>query len=397
MAHTHTSSSNSSTSSISTIRLPLTTVGRVCRTAAESDSSDIDLISELLPIKCQRMQHLGAVIYWQHVNSAAGLIIHRRVCSGRHNYTATHTATVIDTDTDTDTVTYEHCRKTRKWWFRLCFASPYLLIFLSTDILLILGWQTKERGETEEGSYVPNMYSIVKIVKELGNLHSCLAYFSSTSLPSPCGCVLFYIFAKLLPFNFRCCCLIDREKGKWLAARTNHQCVCRRRCQCQCDDEWWTARCVAIVSCLCREWAVQNYCLRILRFSNQSIIASINQSTVNTVSSTAAIAAADAAINLANISLSDSVNSQANRLPVLRGVFLVNTDLLLYSGIFMLCRCWQGTSSHKESVAQALPVCLFVYYKSYNLVHLWGLNLNIYWITIAERGGWIWYDLFIYL
>lgn len=114
----------------------------------------------------------------------------------------------------------------------------------------------------------------------------------------------------------------------------------------------------------------KNYCLRILRFSNQSIIASINQSTVNTVSSAAAIAAADAAINLANISLSDSVNSQTNRLPVLRGVFLVNTDLLLYSGIFMVCRCWQGTSSHKESVAQALPVYLFVYYKSYNLVHL---------------------------
>lgn len=115
---------------------------------------------------------------------------------------------------------------------------------------------------------------------------------------------------------------------------------------------------------------MQNYCLRIQRFINQSIIASINQSTVNTVSSAAAIAAADAAINLANISLSDSVNTQANRLPVLRDVFLVNTDLLLYSGIFMLSRCWQGTSSHKESVAQALPDYLFVYYKSYNLVHL---------------------------
>lgn len=48
---------------------------------------------------------------------------------------------------------------------------------------------------------------------------------------------------------------------------------------------------------------------------NQSIIASINQSSANTVSSAAAIAA-DAAINLANISLSDSVNSQKNRLHV---------------------------------------------------------------------------------
>lgn len=53
---THTSCA---TSSISAIRLPLTTVGRVCTSAAESDSSDIDLISELLPIKCQRMQLFG--------------------------------------------------------------------------------------------------------------------------------------------------------------------------------------------------------------------------------------------------------------------------------------------------------------------------------------------------
>lgn len=64
-----------------------------------------------------RMQHLGgvcvgvcvcvmAMIYWQHVNSAASLIIHRRVCSHRYTNTVTVTATATDTVTVTDTDTY---------------------------------------------------------------------------------------------------------------------------------------------------------------------------------------------------------------------------------------------------------------------------------------------------
>lgn len=38
---------------------------------------------------------------------------------------------------------------------------------------------------------MPNMHSIVKIVRELGNLHSCLAYFTSTSRLPPV--VVFYL------------------------------------------------------------------------------------------------------------------------------------------------------------------------------------------------------------
>lgn len=64
-----------------------------------------------------------------------------------------------------------------------------------------LGHVRVARRETEEASYVPNMHSIVKIVKELGNLHSCLAYFCSANYSTsffllPPAVMFYFIFSQ---------------------------------------------------------------------------------------------------------------------------------------------------------------------------------------------------------
>lgn len=54
-------------------------------------------------------------------------------------------------------------------------------------------------GERERGSYVPNIHTIVKIVKELGNLHSCQAYFSSANYSTSSSCGSIFYFRETFP------------------------------------------------------------------------------------------------------------------------------------------------------------------------------------------------------
>lgn len=208
----------------------------------------------------------------------------------------------------------EHCRRTRKWRFRLCCRRSFY--WFSFSRISWPYWGDKEdvrRGKRK----LRAKHTQLRIVKELGNLHSCQAYFrsiSTTHIPQRVLAAVSYFSRNFCPAQLLRCSALSIELGsrkKWLAARTNHRLVCSRRCQCD-DDEWWTDSSV----CVSQLFVCLSSSAKLLPTHipvHQSIKHCVNQS-VSLYRARWLQILLMMLINLANVSLSDAVNGQANRL-----------------------------------------------------------------------------------